>query len=259
MDADSRAKASVPGWAQRLVVANRAGWRWMVLAALGAAVAVAVYDLITGWEVPSSPLAGVVAIALLVFTVGTCIAVLVLSRNERRALAGVADSPEVVRVAARGVRWSSLFAIGVSVLLFANCSAATTSGDLSTGAMTHPSQFWPLAALVILPLVVAIALPAALAMAASRLAGKGRLREAKRLASLGMWSAGLLSAVALVTAGIAFFGGVSECFLASTASSCAAGVGGLMNPTAIASLIVIVPYLMLMKNALSAASSSPDG
>jgi hypothetical protein len=259
MDTDSLAEPPVSAWTQRLLVANRAGWRWMVLAALGIAATVAVYDLVTGWEVPNSPLASVVAIVLLVFTVGTCIAVLVLSRNERRTLAGVADSPEVVRAAARGVSWTSVFAIGVSVLLFANCSAATTSGDLSTGAMSHPSQFWPLAALVILPLVVAIALPAALATAASRLASKGRLREAKRLASLGMWSAGLLAAVALVTAGVAFFVGVSECFLSASASSCAAGVGGLMNPTAIASLLVTVPYLALVERALSTAEPQPSG
>ena len=41
---------------------------------MGVAAMVAVYDLMTGWEVPNSPLASVVAIVLLVFTVGTCIA-----------------------------------------------------------------------------------------------------------------------------------------------------------------------------------------
>jgi hypothetical protein len=134
-----------------------------------------------------------------------------------------------------------------------------TSGDLSTGATAHPSQFWPLAALVMLPLVAAFAVPAVLAMGASRLANQGRLSGARRIVFTGMWSAALLAVVALVTAGIAFFGGVSQCFLGSTASTCAAGVGGLMNPTAIASLIVIFPYLTLMRTALSAASSRPDG
>jgi hypothetical protein len=259
MDADSRADASVPGWAQRLVVANRAGWRWMVLAALGAAVTVALYDLVTDWEVPSSPLAAVVGIALVVFALATCIAVLVLSRSERRTLAGGTGSPEVARISARGVRWSSLFAIGISVLLFANCSAGVSSGDTSHGANANPAQFWSFAALLVLPLLLAIALPAGLATAAHVLARKGRLREARRTASLGLWSAGVIGVVAVATTGVALFGGVSECFYNSTASACAAGLGGLMNPTAIASLIVIVPYLMLMKSALSVASPGPDG
>lgn len=259
MDADSRAKASVPGWARRLVVANRAGWRWMVLAALGAAVAVAIYDVVTDWEIPSSPLASVVAIVLVVFVLATCIAVLVLSRFERRTLAGDGDSLKVVGAAARGVRWTSLFAIGISVVLFANCSAGMSSGDTAHGASANPSQFWSLAALMVLPLLLAIALPAGLATAAHVLAGKGRLHDARRIATLGFWSVGVLGGVAVATTGIALFGGVSECSYVSTASACATGVGGLMNPTAIASLIVIVPYLVLMKRALSVASSGPDG
>lgn len=258
MDADSRTEASVPGWAQRLVVANRAGWRWMVLAALGVAVAVALYDVVTDWEVPFSPLATFVAIVLIVFALATCIAVLVLSRYERRTLAGDGHSLKVVGAAARGVRWTSLFAIGVSVVLFANCSAGMSSGDTAHGANANPAQFWSLAALVVLPLLLAIALPAGLATAAHVLAGTGRLHEARRLASLGLWSAGVVGVVAVATTGVALFGGVSECFYVSTASACAAGVGGLMNPAAVASLIVTVPYLMLLRRALSVASPGPD-
>jgi hypothetical protein len=259
MDTDSRAEASAPGWAQRLVVANRAGWRWMVLFALGVAVAAAVYDVVTDWEVPFNPLAGVVAVVLVVFVLATCIAVLVLSGYERRTLASGGDALKVVGAAARGVRWSSIFAIGISVVLFANCSAGMSSGDTAHGANANPSQFWSLAALVVLPLLLAIALPAALATVAHVLAGKGRLLEARRLASLGLWSVGLLCVVAVATTGVALFGGVSECFYVSTASACAAGVGGLMNPTAVASLIVIVPYLALVKRALSALEPESPG
>jgi hypothetical protein len=259
MDTDSRAEASAPGWAQRLVVANRAGWRWMVLFALGVAVAVAVYDVVTDWEVPFNPLAGVVAVVLVVFVLATCIAVLVLSGYERRTLASGGDALKVVGAAARGVRWSSIFAIGISVVLFANCSAGMSSGDTAHGANANPSQFWSLAALVVLPLLLAIALPAALATVAHVLAGKGRLLEARRLASLGLWSVDLLCVVAVATTGVALFGGVSECFYVSTASACAAGVGGLMNPTAVASLIVIVPYLALVKRALSALEPESPG
>jgi hypothetical protein len=229
----------------------------MVLTGLGAAVAVAGYDLITGWEVPSSGLADAVAIGLLVFAVATCIALLAFSGDERQMLAGDADFLKVLGVAARGVRWSSAFAIGLSILLFANCSAAVSSGDMVSGATTNPSQFWPLAALEMLPLVVAIAVPAGLATAAHKLASKGRLRQARKVASLGLWSPALVAVVALATAGIAFFGGVSECFYVSTASTCAAGVGGLVNPIAIASLLVIVPYLALIKRALASAAADP--
>jgi hypothetical protein len=228
-----------------------------VLIGLGAALAVAGYDLITGWELPSSRLAGVVALGLLVFALATSVAVLLFSGDERRTLAADADSLKVVGVAARGARWSSLFAIGISVLLFANCSAGVNSGNSTTGATANPSQFWPLAALVMLPLVVAIAVPAGLATAADKLASKGRLRQARKVASLGLWSAALVAVVALATAGIALFGGVSECFYVSTASTCAAGVGGLVNPIAIASLLVIVPYLALLKRALSSAAADP--
>jgi hypothetical protein len=259
MDTNTRAETSMPGWARRLVVANRAGWRWLVLAALGVAVTVAVYDVVAGWEVPSSPLANVVTIVLIVFALATCIAVLVLSRYELRTVAGDGDSLKVVGAAARGVRWSSLFAIGISVVLFANCSAGVSSGDSVHGANGNPAQFWSLAALVVLPLLLALALPAGLATAAHVLGGRGRLPEARRFASLGLWSVGVIGVVAVATTAVALFGGASECFYISTASACAAGVGGLMNPADVASLLVIAPYLMLIKRALSAAPSSPEG
>ncbi|HSP08499.1 MAG TPA: hypothetical protein VLU92_02745 [Candidatus Dormibacteraeota bacterium] len=219
----------------------------------------AVYGLISGWTVPTSGLATVVALALFLVAVMSSLALLAFTSHERRTLVRNPDSIKVVGDAARGVSWSSLFAIGISLLLFANCAGNVSSGDLTKGAATYPSQFWPLAALLMLPLVVAIALPACLAIAAGRFAGQGRLRAAKRLASIGLWSAGLLAVVALVTAGVAYFGGMSQCFLPPTSSACAAGVGGLMNLTAIGSLLVIVPYLMLMMRALSAASSRPSG
>src|ERR1700682_1534894 len=173
------AASPYPLWAQRLDVSRRAGWRWAVLIALGIGVAVAGYDLITGWELKSGGLALVVFIALSVFALGTCVVLLVSSDSERRI-----SATNSFGLAARGVRWSSLFAIGVSVLLFANCSAAVSSGDSLSGATTNPSQFWSMATLVMLPLVLAISIPGGLATAAQLLAGKGRLREARRVASL---------------------------------------------------------------------------
>jgi hypothetical protein len=246
-----------PLWAQRLFAANRKRWRWMVLAALAASVAVAGYDVITGWEVPSSGLASAVAIGLFVFAVATCLALLAFSRDERRHLAGDAALPEVLNVAARGVRWSSVFAIGLSVLLFANCSAGVSSGDLSHGSASNPAQFWPLAALEMLPLCLVIGLSAGLATAAQVLVRKSRLSEAKRVATVGLWSAAMIAVVAFLTTVIALNGAVSECSSVSNASACAAGVGGLTNPAAVGSLVLIVPYLTLIKRAVSAAQAHP--
>jgi hypothetical protein len=244
------AASPYPLWAQRLDVSRRAGWRWAVLIALGIAVAVAGYDLITGWELKSGGVALVVFIALSVFALGTCIVLLVSSDSERRISAN-----NSLGLAARGVRWSSLFAIGVSVLLFANCSAAVSSGDSLSGATTNPSQFWSLATLMMLPLVLAISIPGGLATAAQLLAGKGRLREARRVASVELWSAALIALVAVATAGIALSLGVSDCSFVTTASACAAGVGGLTNLTAIGSLLLIVPYAAMMRRVLSVAAA----
>jgi hypothetical protein len=248
-----------PRWAQGLFAANRKGWRWMVLVTLAAAVVIAGYGVITGWEVPGSGLATAVAISLFVFAVATSLALLAFSRDECRNLAGDAALPEVLQVAARGVRWSSVFGIGISVLLFANCSAGVSSGDLVHGSASNPAQFWSLAALEMLPLWLAIALSAGLATAAQVLVRNGRLIKAKKVASLGLWSAAMIAAVALVTTVIALGGGVSECSFVSTASACAAGVGGLTNPAAIGSLLLIVPYLNLIKRSVSAAPANPDG
>jgi hypothetical protein len=247
-----------PPWAQRLVEANRKRWRWVVLPCLLAAVALAIYDLISGWEIPSSGLATLVAIGLLVFVLATCIALVVFAAEERRNVPVDAALGTGLGVAGRGIRWSSLFAIGLSVVLFANCSAAVTSGDSVTGAMSKPSQFWTQAGLEMLPLVLAFVLPAGVATAVQVLFGSGRLREATRVASLGLWSAAMIAVVAVVTA-VVGLSGAAECFYVSTASACAAGVGGLMNVTAIGSLLVIVPYVVLMRRALSSAHPGPSG
>jgi hypothetical protein len=254
---DQRSASAYPFWAQRLDVSSRAGWRWALLTGLGVALAVAGYDLISGWELRGGGLALVVFIALSVFALATCVVLLVSSDRERRISAGGGPSVTVLGLAARGVRWSSLFAIGVSVLLFANCSAAVSSGNSVSGATTNPSQFWSLATLVMLPLVLALALPGGLATAAQLLASKGRLREARWVASVGLWCAALIAMVAVATAVIALSAGVSDCSFTTTASACAAGVGGLMNLTAIGSLLLIIPYLTMMNRVLTAAAGGP--
>jgi hypothetical protein len=248
-----------PRWARRLDVSSRAGWRSVTLTGLGAALAVAGYDLVTGWELRSTGPALVVFIGLSVFALATCIALLVSSDQERRNVARDGPFLKVLGLAARGVRWSSIFAIGLSILLFANCSASVASGDSVSGATSNPSQFWPLAALVMLPLVLAIALPGGLATAAQVLASKGRLAEATRVASLGLWSAALIAVVAVVTTVIALSVSGSNCSFITTASACAAGLGGVMNLTAIGSLLLIVPYVAMMNRVLSAAAAESSG
>jgi hypothetical protein len=222
---------------------------------LGIALAVAGYDLMTGWELRSTGPALVVFIGLSVFALAAWMSLLVSSDQERRNVTRDWHFLKACGLAARGVRWSSLFAISLSILLFANCSAAVSSGDSVSGASTNPSQFWSRAALVMLPLVLATAMSGGLATAAQVLASKGRLREATKVASLGLWSAALIALVALVTTVIALSVAGSSCTFVPTASACAAGVGGLMNlPTAIGSLLLIVPYLVMMNRVLPAAA-----
>jgi hypothetical protein len=247
-----------PPWVQRLVAPNRARWRWILLPALGSAIALAGYDLFSGWELTSGGSGALMALALLVVALLTFLALLAFSNDERRSLSGEVPLNKSVGGAARGIRWSTLFALGVSILLFANCSAGVTSGDAVSGAMSKPSQFWSQAALEMLPLAVAIALPALLATAAQVFFSTGRRVRAKRVVSLGLWSAGLLAVVAVVTTVVGATG-AGECFYVSTASACAAGVGGLLNFTAIGFLLVFVPYLLLMKRALAALPAGPGG
>jgi hypothetical protein len=244
-----------PRLARRLDLSSRPGWRLVAVTGLAVALAVAGYDLVTGWELRNTGLALAVFIAISVFALAMGITLLVSSDQERRVVTLERPFLEACGLAARGVRWSSLFAIGLGILLFANCSAAVSSGNSTSGASTNPSQFLPAAALVMLPLVLAIALTSGLATAVQLLASKGRLREATRVASLGLWSAALIALVAVVTTVIALSVAGSSCTFVTTASACAAGVGGLMNlPTAIGSLLLIVPYLAMMNRVLSAAA-----
>jgi hypothetical protein len=234
---------------------------------LGAALLAAGYELIAGWAAFGESALFVVTIVLWLFALSTCIATLVLSgQDRRRILAAGGPTLNVLGLAARGVRWSSLIAIGVSVLLFANCANSSTGNSLGTvsGVTADPSGFWPLAAWVMLPLLLALAMPAGLATAAQLLARNGRRDTATRAVVLGMWSAGLIAMVAFATTTIALFAGISYCdFGVNTQSrgACAAGLGGLMNPTAIGSLLLIVPYLVMMNNALRGrvrAAGSPE-
>jgi hypothetical protein len=233
----------------------------VALTGLVAAIAVAVIDLLTGWESRLFSLAWVAFIGLFLFAVALWITWMIAgSRDRRWILAGGGDALNVLRLAARSTRWSSVFAAGVSVLLFANCSvgiSSSSSPGAPENALTDPAGYLAIAALVVLPLLIALAVPGGLATAAYVLASRGRLRGASKAASLAIWSAGAAAIVAFVTTGLSFFVGVAQCDVGPSIGGCAAGAGGLLNLLAISSLAFFVPYIALMNRVLSAMARKP--
>lgn len=226
----------------------------VALTGLVAAIALAGFDLLTGWETHGFPLAWVAFIGLLLFAIALWITwVIAGSRDRRRILAGGGNALNVLKLAARGTRWSSAFAAGVSVLLFANCSAGISTGTSAPeSAMADPAGYLTIAALVMFPLLIALAVPGGLATAAYVLATRGEVRDAKTVATLAVWSAGAVAFVAFVTTVISFFGGVSQCDVGPSVGGCAAGAAGVLNLLAISSLAFFIPYIALMHRVLSA-------
>ena len=58
------------------------------------------------------------------------------------------SSDALLARASRGVRWGSLFAIGLCLLLFANCTGNVTSSPTAqvSNAIQDPTRFWTLTA-----------------------------------------------------------------------------------------------------------------
>jgi hypothetical protein len=224
---------------------------WAVVALVG--LIVAVYDLATGWTLHAGGLGAVVIFGL--FGAGVALGVFELAAGigDRKRISAHADGPRTVLAqAARGVRWSSLFAVALSVVLFANCAGgASTTGPVvqASGPQVDPSNFWPLTAWVMLPLLLALIIPAALATAAQRLS-EARPEFALRLAQLSIMSMGLLVFAAVATTAVGFFLGVSECDVGTSAGACAAGASSLMNLFALGSLGLFLPYLGMVSSAL---------
>ena len=241
-------------------------------------VAVAFVDLLTGWTVPGGPAAVLVVLGLL----GSSIALFVLMliaviRDRRFIVAHSSDARWVLGRASRGLRWSSLFAIGLCLLLFANCSGGSgVSGPvppasqapidprhgqavLVSGPIQDPVHFWLLAAWVLAPMVLALLIPAMLAFSTERLATQ-RPHTARMLGRLAPWSVGAVVAAGLLTVVISLFVGFNACLAAppdASAGYCSAGIGGMMNLLSVGTLALFLPYLLLIRWALGEIHVGP--
>ena len=249
---------------------------WAAIAVLLGAV-VAVIDLFTGWTVGGNWASSIVVLGLLGGSFALYAAMLIgVISDRRRITTPPSDARSVLAHAARGVRWTSLFAVGFSVLLFANCSGgvgssapvAPVSGpppslneplvgspaSLISGPVTDPAHFWSLTVWVLAPLLLALLLPTVLTFAAERLAA-GRPRAARRLGFLALWSMAAIVAAAFATLLIGFFVGFNACLGGgppeASAGYCSAGVGAFMNPLSIGTLALFLPYLLLVPVALA--------
>ncbi|MDQ2943599.1 MAG: hypothetical protein M3R21_08030 [Candidatus Dormibacteraeota bacterium] len=237
---------------------------WATLVWLG--MAVAVIDLFTGWTVPVTAAATVVVWALIGGSVALFVAMLIAVMRDRRwIVAHSSDTRWVLARASRGVRWGSVFAIGLSVLLFANCSGNVTFGNELSGPIQDPARFWKLTAWVLTPLLLALLVPPVLTFSAERVA-TGRLQAARRLGWLAMWSMGPIVAAVLVTVVIGLFVGINACLGATGAGAstgyCAAGAGSITNLFSLGALALFLPYILLVTWALAhmqVGTMSPPG
>lgn len=213
------------------------------------AAGAAVYDLLSEWLLRAGWIAFAVVVGLLVVAWVTLgLAVMAVIRDARRA--STQPAPERARAAARGVTWSSLFAIVFSVLLFSNCASGISSGpNLTLGAMSDSHLFWSLAALFQTPLLIALAIPGALAAVAAT-TRRPTVATAVIVASV------VAAVVAVLTVPLAFVLGVSNCDV-GTVGGCAAGLGGLTNIFLASTLVLFLPYAIVLARAINAVRSAP--
>lgn len=233
-----------------------------VIILLGAAAAT--YLLVTGWTSnaclaaasgQSNPSCAAVSLGLIgAALLLTVVAVLSVFQDRREVMAAAREPTQVVARGVRGVRWSAVFAIGLSVLLYTDCSGSTVSG--TGGSMADPARFWSLAPWLIIPLAIALAVPAVLANIA-RLQLARQLPSAGRTAALAALSTALVVLVAVITAGAGLVFGIPACYLFSTGpslspSTCAAGLGSIANIVAAAAAVALVlPYLLMIRSAIA--------
>jgi hypothetical protein len=215
-------------------------------------IAVAVYDMLTGWTV-SGGLAALVVVFGLFFGAFAMYAAMLraLLKERKRMLAGSPDAGTVLKRAAGAMRWAGAFAIGFSVLLFANCSGGVGPPNSHvSSAMVAPADFIFLTTWLMAPLLVALLLPPLLATGAQVLAGTSP-KTAGRLAQLVVWGCALAAGAAVITVPIGFFLGVSSCDVGPSAGYCAAGLGSLLNFFSLGSLALFLPYTGLLTWALA--------
>jgi hypothetical protein len=207
---------------------------WAAVLFVGAVVAVD--NLLTGRLI--HPEAWVVVVSLGLFGAGliTLGAAIVAAWRERaRVTAGSPDRETVVAKGVHGLRWGSVAAVMFSILVFANCSGSVSSGPGggNHGAMFDASNFWPLAAAVLVPLLVALALPGLLGRP-----GKGGTAAVLSIAAI--------LVIVPVTMAAAFYAGISACYLTTSEGACAAGAGGLSNFFSLASIALLLPYVQML-------------
>jgi hypothetical protein len=221
-----------------------------VAIAVWALAGVAAYNLLSGWLITEGGAALVMFIVLflLAWTLFAVAAVAAI-RARRKLGAAAGDRSALVATGARGMAWTSVFALGFSVLFFANCgsSVQTQHGNSSTwvGPMSDAHTYWSLAPWLLGPLLIALALPAIAAVVA------GATRQ-RRWATVTMVATIVAAVVAFVSVPVGFFLGVSACDV-GTIGGCAAGIGSLGNLFSVASLVLFLPYVLMITSGTAGA------
>jgi hypothetical protein len=223
-------------------------WTICVMIAAG----VALFDLVTAWALQINWLNLALIIGLFGIAVGLFVALVIAGAGERRRIrVNAHTSQDVVGPAARGARWSALAAAGLIVLLFANCSGSLTNGQIPvSGPMDDASNFLKVSAATVLPLLLVIALTAALATAAQVLSSRRLGRPALRAAQAGVWSSVIFIAVAFGTVPVGIVFGLSACDVGTSQGACMGGAATFMNVFAAATAALLLPYLTLVASAL---------
>jgi hypothetical protein len=212
---------------------------WAAVLFVGAMVAVD--NLLTGRLIQKE--AWVVVVSLGLFGGGLLAlgaAIVAAWRERARVTAASLDLETVTATGARGLRWAALAAVMFSVLVFANCSGSVSSASGTRGAMFDASGYWPLAAAVLLPLIVALALPGLLATMARRHAGWWGTAAVLSIASIVV--------IVPATMAVAFYAGISACYFATSEGACAAGTGGVGNLFSLASIALLLPYVQMLNS-----------
>ena len=211
---------------------------WAAVLLVGAVVAVD--NLLTGRLNRPETWAAVVWIGLFggaLFALGA--AIVAAWRERARVTAASPDREAITARGARGLRWAGLAAVMFSVLVFASCSGGV-SADGKYGATFDASGYWPLAAAVLVPLIVVLALPGLLATMARGRAG--------RWGTAAVLSIAAIVVIVPVTMAVAFYAGISACYLSTSVGACAAGVGGVGNLFSLASIALLLPYVQMLNS-----------
>ncbi len=211
---------------------------WAPAVAVVVLAAVAVFDVLTGWLLDAGVLALVIVVGLLVLAAALFGAEVWAGMRYRRE-----PKADEVSAAASGLRWSTVFAIGWAVLLFANCSSGATSGAPLQGAMADPATFLFFTAVGFVPLLIGLAVPAILGTVA-------QVTRGRRWAGAAMWSIGIVALLAIGSSCGGFYGSFNTCGFGASPSACAAGIASLTNTLSLAALALFVPYLLALERAI---------